>query len=383
MYRSLSRGGSGSGPHLHAGKATCASSNLANDEDRLCGGGVVISGAQAELAALAEALDAPAATTISGQGSLSENHPLCLGVVGANGGTPETRDLVARADLVVFVGCRTGSVTTERWQFPSRGMPVIHIDVDPQVVSANYRVEAALVGDAKLALRALVDHLAARGSRRSHDAARLAAEAKARKFAAFWKLAEQPSAPILPERIVAALHEVLPPDAVVVCDPGTPCPYFSAYYEFLEAGRYFISNRAHGALGYSMSAAVGADFGRPQTRVVSVVGDGSFAFTAGELETIARLGAPVMMVVISNGVYGWIKAGQKAGFGQCYFSVDFSRTNHARVAETLGVKAWHVEDREALKPALAAAAEHSGATLVDIVAQPLHEAHAPVSEWVA
>ena len=84
-----------------------------------------------------------------------------------------------------------------------------------------------------------------------------------------------------------------------------------------------------------------------------------------------------MMVVISNGVYGWIKAGQKAGFGQRYFSVDFSRTNHARVAETLGVKAWHVEDREALKPALAAAAEHSGATLVDIVAQPLHEAHAP------
>jgi len=132
-----------------------------------------------------------------------------------------------------------------------------------------------------------------------------------------------------------------------------------------------------------MSAAVGADFGRPQTRVVSVVGDGSFAFTAGELETIARLGAPVMMVVISNGVYGWIKAGQKAGFGQRYFSVDFSRTNHARVAETLRVKAWHVEDREALKPALAAAAEHSGATLVDIVAQPLHEAHAPVSEWVA
>jgi acetolactate synthase I/II/III large subunit len=372
-----------SGPDPEAVKSAASALRSARRPVFICGGGVVISGAQVELAALAEALDAPVATTISGQGSLSEDHPLCLGVVGANGGTPETRDLIAKADLVVFIGCRAGSVTTERWRFPGRGTPVIHIDVDPQVVSANYRTEAALVGDAKLALGALVDQLSTQQDRRPRDAARLVADAKARKFGAFQKLAVQPGPPILPERIVATLHDVLPRDAVLVCDPGTPCPYFSAYYEFLEAGRYFISNRAHGALGYSMTAAVGAHFGRPQTKVVSVMGDGSFAFTAGELETIVRLELPIMMLVISNGVYGWIKAGQKAGFGERYFSVDFSRTNHARVAEAFGVKAWHVEDPLALKPALAAAAEHGGAALVDVVTQPLHDAHAPVSEWVA
>ena len=371
------------GPDPEAVRSAATTLLAARQPVFICGGGVVISGAEAELAAVAEALDAPVATTISGQGSLSENHPLCAGVVGANGGTPETRDLIARADLVVFVGCRAGSVTTERWRYPSRGTPVIHIDVDPEVLSANYRVEAALVGDAKLALCALLDQLSTSVDGRPHKAAKLVADAKARKFAAFRKLADETAQPILPERIVATLHDVLPRDAVVVCDPGTPCPYFSAYYEFLEPGRYFISNRAHGALGYSMSAAVGAHFGRPQTRTVSVMGDGSFAFTAGELETIVRLGVPIMMVVISNGVYGWIKAGQRAGFGERYFSVDFSRTNHACVAEAFGVKAWHVEDPEALKPALAAAAEHGGATLVDIVTQPLHEAHAPVSEWVA
>ncbi len=85
-----------------------------------------------------------------------------------------------------------------------------------------------------------------------------------------------------------------------------------AVYEFREAGRHFISNRAHGALGYSMAASVGAHFGRPRAKIVAVMGDGSFGFTAGELETIVRLKVPLMMVVISNSTYGWIKAGQNA-----------------------------------------------------------------------
>ncbi|HTP61395.1 MAG TPA: thiamine pyrophosphate-dependent enzyme, partial [Burkholderiales bacterium] len=206
---------------------------------------------------------------------------------------------------------------------------------------------------------------------------------KERKFSEFRALAARDDAPILPERLVAALHDVLPRDATVVCDPGTPCPYFSAYYEFLEAGRHFISNRAHGALGYSMAAGVGAHFGRPGTKTVSVMGDGSFGFTAGELETIVRLRVPLMMVVISNSSYGWIKAGQKTGFGARYFSVDFSRTDHARVAEAFGVKAFRVEKPENLKAVLAAAAEHGGPALVDVITQPLQDARAPVSEWVA
>jgi len=114
-----------------------------------------------------------------------------------------------------------------------------------------------------------------------------------------------------------------------------------------------------------------------------VMGDGSFGFTAGELETIVRLQVPITMVVFSNSVYGWIKAGQRTGFSERYFSVDFSRTDHARVAEAFGVKAWRVEDPAELKGTLAKAIETAGPTLVDVIAQPLNEAKAPVSEWVA
>jgi acetolactate synthase-1/2/3 large subunit len=347
----------------------------------ICGGGVVIASAEQELDALATLLGAPVATTVSGQGSLAEDHPLCLGVVGSNGGTLPTREALAQAGLVVFVGCRAGSVTTERWRYPAQGTKVIHIDADPMVPGANYKTEVALIGDAKLALEALLFNL--KGSQSVREGRSLVAKANSQKFSAFRELAAKDDVPILPERIVAALHEILPRDATVVCDPGTPCPYFSAYYEFLEAGRHFISNRAHGALGYAMAAGVGAHFGRPTTRTVSVMGDGSFGFTAGELETIVRLQVPLLMLVISNATYGWIKAGQKTGFNQRYYSVDFSRTDHARVAEAFGVKAWRVERPEQLKPALAAAAEYGGPALVDIVTQPLHEARAPVSEWVA
>jgi acetolactate synthase-1/2/3 large subunit len=346
----------------------------------VCGGGVVIANAERELKALAEMLGAPVATTVSGQGSLAEDHPLCLGVVGSNGGTLPTREALAQADLVVFVGCRAGSVTTERWRYPAPGTRIIHLDADPMVPGANYKTEVALVGDARLGMQGLLDELKVVQRK---NGAEIVKAAKEKKFLEFRALAVKDDLPVLPERIVAALHEILPRDATVVCDPGTPCPYFSAYYEFLEAGRHFISNRAHGALGYSMAAGVGAHFGRPGTKTVSVMGDGSFGFTAGELETIVRLKVPLMMVVISNSSYGWIKAGQKTAFKERYFSVDFSRTDHARVAEAFGVKAFRVERPENLKSALAAAAEHGGPALVDVIAQPLQDARAPVSEWIA
>jgi len=196
-------------------------------------------------------------------------------------------------------------------------------------------------------------------------------------------LAKSEARPILPERLIAALSELLEDSAVVIADPGTPCPYLSAYYPVLRAGRQFFSNRAHGALGYSLPASVGAYYGRPGAKIVAVMGDGSFGFNAGELETVVRLGLPITFVVISNGVFGWIKAGQKSGFEERYFSVDFSATDHARVAEVYGLKTWRVEEPSELTSKLAAALNCSGPALIDVICQPLQEANAPVSEWVA
>ncbi|MBI3451817.1 MAG: thiamine pyrophosphate-binding protein, partial [Rhodospirillales bacterium] len=221
----------------------------------VCGGGAVIAGAEAELARLAEILGAPVATTISGQGTIADAHPLAVGVVGSNGGTPPTRAVIDAADAVLFVGCRAGSVTTERWRHPTPGAArIVHVDVDPAVIGTNYETAAGVVGDAKLALAALADALVlAQAKPRDAAAAQRVARARADKEAAYRPLATSNERPIRPERLIADLAAVLSGDAIVVADPGTPCPYVSAFYPKRRTGRWFISNRAHGALGYSLS----------------------------------------------------------------------------------------------------------------------------------
>jgi len=347
----------------------------------ICGGGVVISRAETELCELAEKLNAPVATTISGKGSIDERCAQSVGVVGSNGGTPETRAIVDAADVIVFVGCRAGSVTTERWRHPSPEQArIIHIDVDPSVPGRNYKVDVPLIGDAKLALSALSSEM--ESFQREGDLSTVDAQKRA-KFEKFEALARSNDAPIKPERVVHELSRLLDADATLIADPGTPCPYFSAYHVVRGSGRRYFSNRAHGALGYALAAAIGAHIGRPSVKTVAVMGDGSFGMCVGELETVARLKFPLTAIVISNAVYGWIKAGQKTGHGQRYFSVDFGVTDHAAVASAYGIRSWRVTNPSDLQAILKQALGASEPTLVDIVCQPLHEAKAPVSEWVA
>ena len=346
----------------------------------VCGGGVVLAGGTAQLAIFAEALDIPVCTTVSGQGSLAETHPNCVGVIGSNGGQPATRALVDGADLVFYIGCRAGSVTMERWRSPEAGTTVVHLDNDPAVIGACYQTKAAMVCDARLGLEALISEL---GTVASKNGAARALTAKTEKWKAFSFLATSEKTPIKPERVLADLAQHLPADAVVCADPGTPCPYFSAWFEWQKPGRHFITNRAHGALGFAIGASIGAQIGRPNAKVICATGDGSFGMSVGELETMKRLNLPITILVFSNSVFGWIKAGQKSGFGARYFSVDFSRTDHATAAAAYGINSFTASDPAALSATLKKAIHYDGPTLVDIISEPLQDSAAPVSEWVA
>jgi len=349
----------------------------------ICGGGVVIAGAMEALRDLSAILDLPVATTVSGQGSIAETDPRAVGVVGSNGGVAATRAVVEEADLVLYVGCRAGSVTTERWRHPAPGTRIIHIDSDPAVIGASYPTQVAVAGDARLALERIVAEISRRGVASGNAGAARAAAAWAAKRHAFAPLAASDEAPIRPERVIATLEALLDRDAIVCADPGTPCPYFSAHYRWPSAGRHFITNRAHGALGFATGAAIGAHVGRPAVKTVAVMGDGSFGMSVGELETVVRYRMPITFVTLSNSAYGWIKAGQRSGFGARFHNVDFTRTDHAAVAAAYGLKSWRVEDPAELAGVVKRALEADGPTLVDIVTQPLDEAAAPVSEWIA
>ena len=346
----------------------------------ICGGAIKNSFAEKELKKLVEKLNVVLATSVTGKGTLEDTHPNCLGVVGSNGGSLYTREVLKNSDLVIFIGCRAGSVTTEKWQYPSSKSKIIHIDIDPQVIGANYKTYISLVADAKKSLIELNKKI----KKNNFNGDKIINATKKKKFAEFNKLCKEEKGLIKPERIVKEINNVMPDNAYIVVDPGTPCPYFSAYYNFKKSGRYFITNRAHGALGYALPASIGVQIGRPKNNVVSVMGDGSFGFVVGELETAKRLNLPIIFVVISNSVYGWIKAGQKSSFNKRYYSVDFSRTDHAKVASSYGIKAWTVKKPNELKKIISEAIKYKkGPCLIDIVSQPLEEAKAPVSEWIA
>lgn len=346
----------------------------------ICGGAVKNAFAEKELQRFVEKLNIVLATSVTGKGTLADNHPNCLGVVGSNGGSIYTRETLNNSDLVIFLGCRAGSVTTEKWQYPDKKKKIVHIDIDPSVINANYKSHISMVAEIKSTLVEANKLLKSK----NFNGDQIVKEVKKKKFKKFYDLATNNDSLIKPERIIKELNDHLPKDTYVVVDPGTPCPYFAAYYNFHESGRYFITNRAHGALGYALPASIGVQIGKPKNKVVSVMGDGSFGFAVGELETAVRLKLPIIFIVISNSVYGWIKAGQKSKFEKRYFSVDFNRTDHAKVAEAYGVKSWKVQSSNELKEKINEAINYNqGPCLLDIITQPLQDANAPVSEWIA
>ena len=375
-------------PEADRGEIRAAARHLATSHRPLivAGAGAIRSGAWDEVKALSRVLGAAVATSICGKGSIAETDPFSLGVIGSNGGLPWRHDLVRTADLVFYVGSGTGSVTTEKWTLPAPGTAtMLQLDTNAVSIRRNYEVVAGIHADAKLGLSALVDEvgrLGTEGVGDRWDPVEIE-RSRAEHTDALAHLFASGESPIRPERLMHELFAALPQQSVVLADPGTPCPYLSAYWRLAESGRWFVSPRAFGALGYSLPAVVGAHFAKPDGgRIVGMMGDGSFGISAGELETLARLDLPVTLIVCNNSSYGWIKAGQKSR-GDKYFSVDFGHSDHAAIAQAFGLRAIRVEDPAELGEAMREALTHAGPFLLDVVTQPLEEANAPVSKWIA
>jgi acetolactate synthase-1/2/3 large subunit len=352
----------------------------------VAGGGAVSSGAHAELLQVAERLGMPVATTINGKGAIAETSPFSLGVVGANGGRPYAARTVEEADLVLFVGCRVNYVDTDSWRTPSLTEPpvILQIDVDPGEIGNNYPVEEGLCGDAKATLTDLLTCLQEAGVPSSDRGNWLAqiAERKATWQVQITSASGDSQRPILPQQVVRELNDILPEDTVIVCDPGTPTPFISAEYELRRPGRWVISPRAQGGLGYAIPGVVGARMARPNAPVVGLCGDGSFAMSAGDLATIARVGGPTILILFNNGCYGWIKALQHLYHEARYFSVDFTEPlDYVQVGRGFGLQARRVDKPNEIGSALREALGYGAPSFIEIITAPEHEVVPPVAPW--
>jgi acetolactate synthase-1/2/3 large subunit len=351
----------------------------------IAGGGAVISQAWPEIAQLAEALTMPVGTSINGKGSIAENHPLSIGVVGGNGARDYANRIVEAADLITYVGCRTDSVTTVNWTLPSptAGVTIIHVDVDAREIGNNYPTAVGIVGDAKLSLADLFNALSVRDRSQAQNQARLD-DVKA-EAAHWWEEAQKRllsnSVPIKPQRVMKELNAALPPNTVIVADAGTGTPFTSAFYKS-PAGRQVVIPRGHGGLGYAIPGVVGAKLARPEATVVGLMGDGSFGMSAGELETITRLRLPVTILQFNNSCFGWIKTLQALYYEARYVSVDFSPdTDHAAIARGFGLQGVRIEQPEDLGGAIREALDSDQPTFIDVITESEETELPPVHTW--
>ena len=341
----------------------------------IAGGGVHLSGAHYELAALQERAHLPVATTYQGKGTVDERHPLSIGVVGYALGklarAYHLRDMIETADLLLLVGNRTNEKSTASWTLLPRNATCIHIDIDPEEIGRNYEA-LGLVGDAGLTLAALTEALGRRDldkrlSRRAAVEERIAGGRRTHR-ADIAEAAGSDATPILPHRLMAELDRVLTPEAVVVADASFATVWMANYLTAQRRGMRFLSPRGLGGLGWGFPAALGAKLAAGERPVFAICGDGGFGHMWVELETAARLGINVVLIVLNNQQLSYQVLVEDRLFGGGHSpGANFRAVDHAAVARAAGCLGIRVESPAAIRPALDEALAADGPVLLDVV----------------
>ncbi|MEM2075347.1 MAG: thiamine pyrophosphate-binding protein [Zestosphaera sp.] len=349
----------------------------------VCGQGALYSQAWDELVELAEMLDIPVGSTMTGKGCFPENHPLSIGVVGSRGGTSFSNEVLRRADVVFYVGCNTDQAVTDAWTLPPSEAKIIHLDISEAEVGNTLRTAVMLVGDAKSTLGKMIEVLRVKNLKKSPERVkeiedgRRSYEEKLRTYTLHSEY------PINPVAFVKILEQVLAGDYVIVCDPGVSAIYTAAFFKVKSAGRRMIFNYSMGALGYALPASVGAAFAKPDATVIALIGDGSFGFTAGELETLSRLGVNVKVVLFNNQSFGWIRASILFRYGPKYFATEFKPVDYVKIAEGFGLNALRVEGPEEVEAKLRELMKVEGPALMDLPVLPEDKLVPPVPSWAS
>lgn len=325
----------------------------------VAGGGVVHSKAQKEVVALAELLQIPVATSPNGKGTILENHPLSIGVVGTYSRECTNR-AVHEADLVFYIGSPAGGMVTGNWTVPGANAEVMQLDIEANELGRNYPNKVALLGDAQATLSLMIAD--AKGKTADHkDWVTHTQELVATWREAFAAKMASNDMPIRPERLCKELEEALPADAILVADTGHAGMWTSQMIELKHLGQRFI--RCAGSLGWGLPGAMGVKVAMPDRPVICFTGDGGMYYHLPELETALRYGINLVVVVNNNGGlsqelpqltinYGGKLRGNADEMWK--FSKDFSFT---KVAEAMGCASIRVEKpgdiKDALKKALA------------------------------
>lgn len=332
----------------------------------VAGDGAAVSEAGPEVLALAEALNAPIATTLGARALIPSRHRLAAGVAGSYSAPPANR-VVCSAELVLFIGCDTGDQVTLNWRVPPVHTKVVQIEADPQEIGRSYPNTTGLLGDPKATLAKLAQAVGkpARDGSFADEAARIVADWRA----SMQPLIEKNAAPIAVERLCAEITRALPSDGIVVADTGYSGIWTGTMIEFNGGGQGY--QRAAGSLGWAFPASLGAQCAAGPRKVLCFTGDGGFYYHLSELESAHRYNIPVTVVVNNNSGFGQNLtgvrriSGNRPGRGEEL--IRFGPTDFTAVARSFGVRGIRVEQPGELAGALQQALAADEPVVVDVV----------------
>ena len=333
----------------------------------IAGAGVKWGKASHELAALAEAMNAPVTASAGNGDVLPNDHPLYVGQVGPRGNEVAT-ELARTADVILAVGTRLGYNTTlfkpENLNADAR---IIHVDIEPTAVGRYFRAELAIAADAGAtleALRPLVEQ--------NEDRASWVADAQAGRAALLERRAERArdvTNPLHPLTVFTSVQEALPRNAIVTVDTGTISLQATDVMLTFEPPA-LLTPLDFGLVGFSHAAGLGAKAAAPDRPVVSIMGDGGFGMSMVEIGTALAAGLPTVTVVLNNGCWGAEKAYQRDFFGGRYVGADILNPAFDEVARAFGARGVTAGTPTEITSAVAEGLASGEPTVVEVAVDP-------------
>ncbi len=340
------------------------------------GGGAVISGADREVARLAQLADAPVCDTLMAKGAFDGKSPRYTGMIGMHG--TKTSNLgVSQCDLLIALGARFSDRVIGNAKKFASGAKIIHIDIDAAEINKNIHADCALVGDLKEVLTRLNALLTPQAHPEWMEQIREMKEKYPLKYEE-----ENLSCPY----VIQEIDRVTGGDAIITTDVGQHQMWAAQYYRYTKP-RTFLSSGGLGTMGYGLGACIGAQLGQPDKVCINIAGDGCFRMNMNELATASRYNIPIIQVVINNHVLGMVRQWQTLFYGKRYSqTVLTDKVDFCQVARGLGCEAIRVTKKEEVGPALEKALALKAPVVIECIIPeddkvfPMVPAGAPIEE---
>ena len=351
------------------------------------GGGILLSQASQELAALAEYLDIPVSRTLAGQGCLSDQHPLMIGQTGF-WGLEFTHSLTTQADVILGLGTRFGEADSSSWYqgvtFDPDKTTFLQINIDPNEIGRNYPVEIGAVGDLKIGLKQILEEvkkICPKGRSNPELRAKIA-KAKADFKKSNEAISNDPRFPMTPQRILRDVKAAIPEDTILFTDVGWNKNGVAQEFDITIPGTIHHSSGL-ATMGFGPSAVLGGKLAAPDRMVWNLTGDGGFGINPSVLATAVEKGIACTWVVMNNAAFGTIagleNANYQTKFGTVFYDAQGERysPSWAGVAKDYGVDSVCISSAEELPAALEKALEANKAGKPFLVEIPMENIVVP------